>query len=114
RRPVPPVERPALNHERQTFEDLRGHFVEVLQTVGGEAITVSDGAALNAELEKLIGERSAEKIVSLVPGIRRANVDLSSIDRPHELEDVDYAILPGRFGVAENAAVWLDLRSAQH
>ncbi len=29
------------------------------------------------------------------------------MQRPHELEGVDLAILPGEFGVAENGAVWV-------
>ncbi|MGC1275269.1 MAG: LUD domain-containing protein [Planctomycetaceae bacterium] len=111
---VPAVELPALDFERQTFDDLRGKFAETLKAVGGEAVVVPDVAAVNAELTKLATYTAASKIVSLVPGAGEPNVDPAACERPHELEDVDYAILPGRFAVAENAAVWLDLRDAKH
>ncbi|HEX6984429.1 MAG TPA: LUD domain-containing protein [Planctomycetaceae bacterium] len=113
-RPVPPVGLPTLDHERQTFDDLRAKFAEVLKAVGGEAVAVPDVAAVNVELAKLATYTAANKVVSLVPGAGEPNVDPAALDRPHDLEDVDYAILPGRFGVAENAAVWLDLRDVKH
>lgn len=114
KRPVPPVELPSLDHEWQTFDDLRAKFAEVLKSVGGEAVVVSDVAAAGAELAKLATYTAAAKTVSLVPGVGESTVDPAAVARPHDLEDVDFAILPGRFGVAENGAVWLDLRSAKH
>ena len=114
KRPVPPVELPNLDREWQTFDDLRAKFAEVLKSVGGEAVVVADLAAADAELAKLATYTTAAKTVSLVAGVGEPNVDASAVERPHDLEDVDFAILPGRFGVAENGAVWLDLRSAKH
>jgi L-lactate dehydrogenase complex protein LldG len=113
RRPIPPVERPSLDGPWQTFDDLRAKFAETLKSVGGEAVFVPDLAAVNAELAKLAPYTAADKTVSLVPGVGEPNVDPGAVERPHDLEDVDYAILPGRFAVAENAAVWLDLRDAK-
>jgi L-lactate dehydrogenase complex protein LldG len=55
--------------------------------------------------------RDANKIVSLVPGVGEANVDLSAVAAPHALAEVDVAILPGEFGVAENAAIWVTDRN---
>nr|MBA3314874.1 LUD domain-containing protein [Planctomycetaceae bacterium] len=49
-----------------------------------------------------------------VPGVGEPNVDIEAIPDPHGLEDIDYAILKGSFAVAENAAVWLDLRETKH
>lgn len=112
--PVPDVALPALDFERQTFDNLRTKFVETLKAVGGEAVVVSNVAAVDGELAKLATYTAASKVVSLVPGAGEPSVDPAACERPHELEDVDYAILPGRFAVAENAAVWLDLREAKH
>lgn len=114
RRPVPAVELPSLDQEWQTFDDPRAKFAEVLKSVGGEAVVVPDFAAVNAELAKLTTYTTADKIVSLVPGVGEPNVDTNALERPHDLEDVDYAILPGKFAVAENGAVWLDLNAAKH
>ena len=57
---------------------------------------------------------TATRVVSLVPGLGRSNVDLTSVSDPHTLADLDLAILPGEFGVAENAAVWIDGRKLPH
>src|SRR6185436_16840118 len=50
---------------------------------------------------------TAQKVASLVPGVRSPNVDPTAVDSPHVLADVDVAILQGEFAVAENAAVWV-------
>ncbi|HEY3391993.1 MAG TPA: LUD domain-containing protein, partial [Lacipirellulaceae bacterium] len=55
--------------------------------------------------------RDARKTVSLLPGIGEAHVELSTAGSPHALADVDVAILPGEFAVAENAAVWVTDRN---
>jgi len=47
------------------------------------------------------------KVASLTPGIPSRNVDLGAIEDPHDLEGIDVVIIPGKFGVAENAAVWV-------
>lgn len=114
RRPVPPVELPGLDAAWQTFDDPLGRFRETLKSVGGESAVVPDLAAAEAELGRIAAYAEAAKTVSLVPGVGRGTVDVAAAARPHDLEDVDFAVLPGRFGVAENAAIWLDLRSAKH
>jgi L-lactate dehydrogenase complex protein LldG len=68
----------------------------------------------NAELALGAAYADAKKIVSLVPGIGSANVDLNLIEDPHALEDVDFAVLPGEFAVAENAAVWVTDAGIKH
>lgn len=113
-RPVPPVELPSLFRDWQTFDDLSAKFAEVLRSVGGEAVFVPDLAAINGELSKLATYTAANKTLSLVPEVGEPNVNIETIEDGHALEDVDYAILPGRFAVAENGAVWLDLRETKH
>ena len=54
------------------------------------------------------------RIVSLVEGVGRANVDLEAIDDPHALQDLDFAVLPGQFAVAENGAVWFSAAGVKH
>jgi L-lactate dehydrogenase complex protein LldG len=93
-----------------TYADRRQQFSDVLTAVGGQAIGVGDMAELNSQLNRLPAYVNAHKIVSLVPGAGTPSVDLASLAAPHELADLDVAILPGRFAVAENAAVWVDDR----
>ena len=40
--------------------------------------------------------------------------DLSEVDDPHDLENLDFVIYPGEFAVAENGAVWLTDRDLRH
>src|SRR5262245_39684614 len=96
---------PQLQASWTTHPDRRQQFIDVLTAVGGEAIDVADITELNAHLNQLPSYTSAKKIASLVAGAGTPNVDLVKLRSPHDLADLDIAILPGRFAVAENAAV---------
>jgi L-lactate dehydrogenase complex protein LldG len=98
---------PDLRKEWTTYPDRCAQFVNVLTAVGGAAIAVANEAELNQQLRLLSHYRDGKKIVSLIPGVGESSVELSSVDSPHKLADVDVAILPGEFAVAENAAVWV-------
>lgn len=104
-----PAERelPTVAHEWTTYADPRAKFVEVLELVGGSTLIARDMAGLNQQLSQLPQFAGATKIASLVPGIAKADVDVSKLEAPHEFAGVDVAILPGEFAVAENAAVWV-------
>ena len=98
---------PELNQDWTTYADPRQHFAEVLESVGGQARFVSSRDELNEQLRALPAYVAAQKIVSLVPDVGDPNVDFTIVDSPHALQDVDVAILPGEFAVAENGAVWV-------
>jgi len=102
-----PIARPELAGEWTTYADRRQQFVDVLEAVGGQALIGRSPRDLDAQLRRLPIYSQAQKIASLVPDIGESNVFLSQIDSPHELANVDIAILPGEFAVAENAAVWV-------
>ncbi|MFM9963476.1 MAG: lactate utilization protein C [Planctomycetaceae bacterium] len=97
---------PSLDQEWIQFSDASAQFASVLESVGGRAILVADTAELNSELSALSAWRDAKKTVSLIEGVD-GNTDLAQIDDPHATEDIDFAILPGQFAVAENGAVWV-------
>lgn len=101
---------PALTGGWTTYADRRQQFVDVLTAVGGQAINVRNLAELNGHLHQLPAYTSAKKIASLVPGAGVPNIDPDVLKSPHDLADLDIAILPGQFAVAENAAVWVDDR----
>jgi L-lactate dehydrogenase complex protein LldG len=102
-----PAELPLLNYAWTTYADPQAKFIEVLEAVGGTAIVARSIAELNSQLQNLSQLSTAQKVASLVPGAGSPNVDAESVDSPHALADVDVAILPGEFAVAENAAVWV-------
>jgi L-lactate dehydrogenase complex protein LldG len=90
-----------------TYADPEKQFAEEFTFVGGKFFRIASLAEADPELGRLDSYTQARKIASLIPGIGRANVDLSSLKGPHELEGLDIAIIPAEFGVAENGAVWV-------
>jgi L-lactate dehydrogenase complex protein LldG len=89
------------------YTDPIKQFEETLIGAGGKLVRTTAPEDLASALANIDVYANAEKIASLVPGIPSRGVDLSAIDDPHDLEGIDVAIIPGKFGVAENAAVWI-------
>lgn len=98
---------PDLNHDWIHYPDPQRQFAEVLKSVGGRCVVVNSPEEACADLRHFEPFRTAKKTVSCVPGVGCSNFDLVSVSDPHQLEDVDFAILPGELAVAENAAVWV-------
>ncbi len=109
-----PVELPDLDQPWIAFEDRVRQFSDVLSGVGGQAVRVRDLEEVNRELDQLPAYAEAAKVCSLVDGIRKANVRIQDATDPHQLEDVDFCVAPGEFGVAENAAVWVTDQGVRH
>lgn len=98
---------PSLGGNWTRYADPHTQFFEVLQGVGGAGRTVAGDARLREEVERVVATIGATRICSVIPAAAAGNIDLASIDDPHDLADVDLAILPGELAVAENAAVWV-------
>jgi len=99
--PLPDVGR--INAVR--YPDLRERFAQSVVEVGGRCIHVE--GALEDALMSIPEYAAARRVVSLVPGAAKANVDLAAVTDPHELHDVDFCVLPAELGVAENGACWI-------
>ncbi len=99
--PLPDVGR--INAVR--YPDLRERFAQSVVEVGGRCIHVE--GALEDALMSIPEYAAARRVVSLVPGVAKANVDLAAVTDPHELHDVDFGILSAELGVAENGACWI-------
>ena len=105
---------PDGNYDAIGFEDPTAQFIEVLEAVGGRAVVVEGDGDLGEVLSQLPVWTQSRRICSLQAGVEGANVDLANIGDPHDLEDLDLAIVPGEFGVAENAAIWVDTCAIAH
>jgi L-lactate dehydrogenase complex protein LldG len=103
----PRAELPTLEREWIKYADRPAQFAKVLTEIGGQFVRVPDAAAAYAALSEIPAYREAKQTVSLVPGIGTSNIDLAAISDPHDLETIDFAVMPGMFGVAENAAIWV-------
>jgi L-lactate dehydrogenase complex protein LldG len=87
------------------YPDVRERFARSVVEVGGRCLFVE--GPLEEALAPLPEYASARKVVSLVDGVAKANVDLLAVSDPHQLHDVDFCILPAELGVAENGACWI-------
>ncbi len=95
------------------FEDCLAKFSEMVTKSGGTCEAVSNVREIRARLESIPTYRTAQRIFSAVDGVP-GNVDLSLVDQPHALADLDFVVYPGRFGVAENGAIWLTDQDLRH
>ena len=96
------------------YADRTVHFGEVLRSVGGQCVSVADVDQLRQQTQSLEPLASARKIYSDFPDVAPSTFDLNRVNDPHQLEDVDVAIIGGHFAVAENGAVWLTLEHLKH
>jgi L-lactate dehydrogenase complex protein LldG len=114
RHPVPEIELPALDGPWLTFDRPQEKLREVLQDVGGQMFAVPHEGDLPQLLAQLPSFRAAQHVWSLVPAVASAGRDWNAVTDPHELEVLDYGVIPGEFGVAENAAVWITQQTVPH
>lgn len=98
----------------QTFDDPFQRFCDVLETVGGICYRVPTLAAANEGLNQIDQWQNAKVRVSVVDGVGDSTFDMSAVDDPHDLENVDFAVVQGHFGVAENAAIWVTDDTVKH
>lgn len=98
------TELPSIPDFTITAKNLIEGFETALKANSGTSFRVEKMAEINSFIKSQFSQ--AKQIVSLVDGIE-GNVDISTIGGPHELKDLDLAIIKGELGVAENAAIWL-------
>ena len=98
----------------QTFEDREARFSEVLKFVGGQTVHVKTVAEADAHLRTLEPWAKGKVRCTMVPGLGDTTFDLKAINDPHQLENVDYAVLRGHFCVAENGAIWVTDDTVHH
>ena len=98
----------------QTFADPIEQFTAILKLVGGQAVRVRNLAEADAHLRTLDHWGNGKIRCSVVAGVGDSTIDLNTIDDPHDLENVDFAVLKGHFAVAENAAIWVTDDTVRH
>ncbi|MBC8289564.1 MAG: LUD domain-containing protein [Planctomycetes bacterium] len=112
--PLEPTPQPTLEQDWIEFPDLVAQFSAVLETVGGQCIAVVSENAINAELQKLPQFASASVRCSTIGGVGDPTLESASVEKPHDLQAVDFAVLRGEFCVAENGAVWITDEPTPH
>jgi L-lactate dehydrogenase complex protein LldG len=114
RQSLPDSPLPSLQGDWIRFADRESQFISVVQAVGGQARVVNGDAELADAVRALPVLVDAKQIVCAVPGLDLGTYDEQTVDDPHSLADVDVAIVPGEFAVAENGAVWMAGRGIRH
>lgn len=108
------AEQPALDGPWIQYADPVAQFATVLAAIGGRCVRVQNVDEINQDLATFPAYAQARTQVSLVPGVGRSDLDFEGLADPHGLSNIDLAILPGEFGVAENAAVWVTDAVVKH
>lgn len=106
--PLPHLPTFSLPQEAELF----AHFNQTLQGVGGRHIELQPGENLAARLSELFPE--ARQVASSLPHEIPPTVDAKALPDPHDLRDIDLAVLPGEFAIAENAAIWISEKAMMH
>lgn len=94
--------------DTNSFEEapnLLETFKKNVESVGGsikELVQIQD---LDLEIKNRYP--NAKRIFSQISESVLGNVQISEQTKPHDLENLDLAILKGEFGVAENGAIWI-------
>jgi L-lactate dehydrogenase complex protein LldG len=85
----------------------------VLRSVGATCESLTDMESVRAKLQSYPEFSDAKRVLSQIPEIP-GNVTLDNVERPHDLEDVDFLIVRGEMAVAENGAVWVTDKDLKH
>ena len=107
--PLPDFEGPWIQ-----YPDPLAQFSSIQEMIGGRCFPVGSEADIAAVLATLPQYSSAKQTLSMVPSASTGSVAIETISDPHQLFDIDFAILPGEIAVAENAAVWVSDARVKH
>ncbi|WP_298863973.1 LUD domain-containing protein [uncultured Gimesia sp.] len=104
---LPDLQQAELTQQWITYPDLSEQFTELLASIKGLCLRVKNVEEVNQRLAELPVYQESKQICSLIPNCGQPNVNVNEITDPHDFNDVDFAILPGEFCVAENGATWI-------
>jgi L-lactate dehydrogenase complex protein LldG len=88
-----------------TYPNPLVQFVKMTEMVGGQVIEVDPCRDINVLIKELFPD--ANEIASNLPEISIATRNPDTVDRARDLNGTDVGIIRGKFGVAENACIWI-------
>ena len=88
-----------------TYPNPLVQFVKMTEMVGGQVIEVDPGRDVNVLIRELFPE--AKEIASNLPEITIATRNPDTVGSARDLNGTDVGIIRGKFGVAENACIWI-------
>jgi len=96
------------------FDNPLATFQTVLASVGGESHLVESPDQILNRLQQIETFATAKRIASTLPESVPPTIHLEQIDDPHTLSTLDWTVVRGEFGVAENGSIWIDGRTLPH
>ena len=88
-----------------TYPDPLVQFIKMTESVGGHVIELKEEQDINAVVKELYPD--AKEIASNLPEITIATRNPDTVGSANDLNGTDVGIIRGKFGVAENACVWV-------
>lgn len=88
-----------------TYPEPLVQFVKMTEMVGGQVIEVDPGRDINMLIRELFPD--AKEIASNLPEITIATRNPDTVGRARDLNGTDVGVIRGKFGVAENACIWI-------
>ena len=88
-----------------TYPEPLVQFVKMAEMVGGQVIEVDPGRDINVLIRELFPD--AKEIASNLPEITIATRNPDTVGRARDLNGTDVGVIRGKFGVAENACIWI-------
>ena len=88
-----------------TYADNIKAFCDMEKIVGGTAHVLKEGEDVNEVIKTYFPD--AKRISSALPYIKCATYNPNEVEKVQDLNGTDVAVVEGKIGVAENAAVWV-------
>jgi L-lactate dehydrogenase complex protein LldG len=95
---------PDLSQFPARTTELLDQFMTILSTIGGNVQRVTNYADI---VDHLHTHPYPGRIVTSIPELYALAEPIPVSNDPHELANVELAIVSGAFGVAENGAIWV-------
>lgn len=89
--------------EAIVYEDPYQQFCTVLQQIGATIVPLKNYAAIQDYVLQHFGP--IQQLVTTIPMLESVPHPVLA-DDPHQLENIEWAIVPATFAVAENGAIW--------
>ena len=88
-----------------TYPDPLVQFIKMTESVGGHVIEVKEEQDINELVKEMYPD--AKEIASNLPEVTIATRNPDNVGRARDLNGTDVGIIRGKFGVAENACIWI-------
>ena len=88
-----------------TYANPLVQFIKMTESVGGHVIEVKEEQDINQLVKEMYPD--AKEFASNLPEITIATRNPDTVGRARDLNGTDVGIIRGKFGVAENACVWV-------